>query len=120
MPQRLLIVDDNVDAAESLAVLLEIQGHTLMAVGSASEALVTIQTFKPDVMLIDIGLPETDGYALAQQLNDQSYSRTLRKIALTGYGQAEDKQRALEVGFDAHLVKPVDIATLERAIAGLL
>lgn len=120
MPQRVLIVDDNVDAAKSLAVLLEMQGHTLMTVDSASEALVTIQTFKPDVMLIDIGLPETDGYALAQQLNDQSYSRTLRKIALTGYGQAEDKQRALEVGFDAHLVKPVDIATLERAIAGLL
>lgn len=117
-PRRILIVDDNVDAAHSLAELLQMQGHTLQAVHSAREALTSIDTFEPDVMLIDIGLPEMDGYALATQLGTTPRGRMTRKIAVTGYGQAEDRQRALDVGFDEHLAKPVDLRRLEEAIAG--
>ena len=116
---RILLVDDNVDAAQSLAMLLEMQGHVLLAVHSAGEALASIDAFKPDVMLIDIGLPDIDGYELVQQLGAMPAGRTSRKIALTGYGQPEDRQRSLTVGFDAHLVKPVNLPMLERAIAGL-
>ncbi len=119
-PCRVFVVDDNVDAADSLAMLLEMQGHTSMAVHSAREALERIESFQPDVMLIDIGLPDIDGYELVKRLRDRPQWRELRKVALTGYGQAEDKRRALEAGFHAHLVKPVDVPTLERALSGLL
>lgn len=114
---RILLVDDNVDAAESLAMLLEMKEHTVMAVHSALEALACVESFKPDLMLIDIGLPDMDGYELVQQISKLPTSRVLPKIALTGYGQPEDKQRALKVGFDAHLVKPVNLHILERTIA---
>lgn len=117
--RRILIVDDNVDAAESLVALLEMHGHTLMAVHSAREALGSIEGFRPDVMLIDIGLPGIDGYALVRLLDEVPAARNSRKIAITGYGQAEDRQRALDVGFDEHLTKPVAIQTLEQTIARL-
>jgi PAS domain S-box-containing protein len=115
---RVLIVDDNVDAADTLVMIMGILGHDCMAVHSAQEALSTIDTFKPDIMLIDIGLPDINGYELVQQIGKLPMGRDLRKIALTGYGQPEDKQRALEAGFDEHLVKPVEIDILERAIGG--
>lgn len=118
-PRRIMIVDDNVDAAESLAALLDMQGHILIAVHSAHEALASVESFRPDVMLIDIGLPEMDGYELVQQLGVSPFGRETRKIAVTGYGQAEDRQRALNVGFDEHLVKPVAIQTIEEAISRL-
>jgi CheY-like chemotaxis protein len=82
----------------------------------ASEALDAVATFKPDVVLLDIGLPELDGYEVAQRL--RASGSTVRLIALTGYGQAEDVQRTRAAGFDAHLVKPVDFAALERAGCG--
>ena len=118
--RRILVVDDNVDAAETVVALLEMQGHVPLAVYSAREALARVKTFKPDVMVIDIGLPEMDGYELVRQLAESPLGREIRKIAVTGYGQPEDKRRALEVGFDEHLVKPVDIRALEQAIAGNL
>ena len=117
---RILVVDDNVDAAESLAMLLEMQGHIVMAVHSAREALACIESFKPDVMLIDIGMPDMNGYELVRQLGKLPLDANLRKIALTGYGQPDDKQRAIDVGFDAHLVKPVDLDILEQTIADFL
>ena len=117
--RRVLVVDDNVDAAATVVMLLEMQGHVPMAVHSADEALTQINTFKPDVMLIDIGLPDMDGYELVRQLRKSPSTQALRKIALTGYGQPADKQRALANGFDEHLVKPVEIDALERAIARL-
>ena len=117
-PRRVLVVDDNVDAAETLVMLLELQGHTLMAVHNAHEALAKVDAFKPDVMLIDIGLPDVDGYGLVQKLREKPSNQNLRKIALTGYGQPEDKQRALDAGFDDHVIKPVDMQALERLMAG--
>ena len=99
-------------------MLLEMLGHTVMAVHTAAETLANVESFKPDVMLIDIGLPEINGYELVKLLAKLPLSPDVRKIALTGYGQPEDRQHALDVGFDAHVVKPVDIETLERAITG--
>ncbi len=118
-PRRILVVDDNVDAAQSLLVLLELHGHTVMAVHDASEALACLGAFTPDLMLVDIGLPDIDGYALAQQIDASPQGRQVRKIAVTGYGQPEDRQRALQSRFAAHMVKPVDIDALVRTIAAV-
>ena len=117
-PMRILIVDDNVDAAETLLMITDMLGHVSLAVHSAQEALSSIESFKPDIMLIDIGLPDMDGYQLAQQIAKLPLDKNVRKIALTGYGQPDDKQRAFDVGFDEHLVKPVEMEKLEWAING--
>lgn len=117
-PRRVLIVDDNADSADSLSMLLEFQGHATHVAYGARDALACIEDFKPEVGLLDIGLPEMDGYELAKRLRAMS-AHPMRLIALTGYGQTEDAQRAIAAGFDHHLVKPVDLQALERALAGL-
>jgi CheY-like chemotaxis protein len=94
---------------------LRLDGHESLAVYGGKEALDAVATFKPDVVLLDIGLPELDGYEVAQCL--RASGSTVRLVALTGYGQAEDVQRTRAAGFDAHLVKPVDFAALERVVA---
>jgi PAS domain S-box-containing protein len=116
--RRVLIVDDNADAAESLAMLLAFQGHETQVAYSAGEALACIGSFGPEVALLDIGLPQMSGYELAVRLRALPHMSALRLIALTGYGQLEDQQRALASGFDAHMIKPVDLEALERVIAG--
>jgi len=98
---------------------LSIQGHTTQVAYSGEEALQRAVDFQPDVGLLDIGLPEMNGYKLAQKLRALDRPNGLRLIALTGYGQADDRERALTAGFDHHLVKPVDLALLERTLAGL-
>jgi PAS domain S-box-containing protein len=118
-PRRVLIVDDNVDAANSLSMLLALQGHEIRVAYGAKEALASVGAFRPEVALVDIGLPEMDGYELAQRLRALPEASGLRLIAVTGYGQSEDQQRAMAAGFDAHLVKPVDLSALERALAGM-
>ncbi len=116
-PRRVLIVDDNVDAANSLCVLLNMKGHETRAVYGAKEALEYAASSKLDLVLLDIGLPVMNGYELARRLRAIPQSHALRIIALTGYGQAEDHERARAAGFDGHLVKPVDLTALERALA---
>ncbi|MBV9316200.1 MAG: PAS domain S-box protein, partial [Gammaproteobacteria bacterium] len=117
--RRVLVVDDNADAANSLAVLLQLQGHETHAVYSGHEALECIESFRPHVALIDIGLPKMNGYELAQRLRSGAGPAQLRLVAITGYGQAHDRARGQSAGFDTHLVKPVDLPALERAIAGI-
>jgi PAS domain S-box-containing protein len=117
-PRRVLIVDDNVDAATSLSMLLAFQGHETRVAYSAKDALASVEVFRPEVALLDIGLPEMDGYDLAKRLRAMQQAPGLRLIALTGYGQAEVRLRVLAAGFDAHLVKPVELSALERALAG--
>jgi len=117
--RRILIVDDNEDAANSLAALLNHKGHETRAAYNGWDALALLDAFLPDVALLDIGLPAMDGYEVAQHLRARSDLKGLRLIALTGYGQAEDRARAKATGFDDHLVKPVDIAALERTFAAL-
>ena len=108
------MVDDNADAADSLAALLQLDGHRVRAVYSAAEALAAVRSAKPAIVLLDIGLPEMDGYQVAREIRATTHG--IRLIALTGYGQAEDIARTRAAGFDAHLVKPVDFEALERAI----
>jgi PAS domain S-box-containing protein len=112
--QRVLIVDDNSDAADSLALFLELEDHQTMAVYTAETALLQAELFAPHVVLLDIGLPRMDGYEVARRLRAKSTS--LRLIALTGYGQDEDKQRTAAAGFDAHLTKPVDMTALKNSL----
>jgi PAS domain S-box-containing protein len=116
-PRRVLVVDDNTDAANSLAILLSLQGHDTKAVYSGSEALDLVNSFKPDVAFIDIGLPGINGYDLAARLRDREDLAGLRLVAVTGYGQAADRERVRAAGFDEHLVKPVDLPAFELALA---
>jgi two-component system, chemotaxis family, CheB/CheR fusion protein len=114
--QRILIVDDNVDSAESMALLLQLNGHEVMFVQDGSAALALSSTFHPKVILLDIGLPGLDGYSVAQKLRKQPETRDVMLIALTGYGQPEDRERSKAAGFDYHLVKPVDHNAIENLI----
>jgi len=97
---------------------LELSGHETASVYSAAEALSRVTVFRPDTVLLDIGLPEMDGYEVAQHIRDLPGLRDIRLIAVTGYGRLEDRQRAREAGFDDHLVKPVDLMDLEQSLAG--
>jgi PAS domain S-box-containing protein len=116
VPKRIFIVDDNVDAADTLALLLQLEGHEVQAVHTAAAALERIEAFMPDVAFIDIGLPQMDGYELVRRLRKQRALATVKLIALTGYGQADDRRRVHEAGFADHLIKPVSISALERAL----
>jgi signal transduction histidine kinase len=113
---RILVVDDNVDAALMLCEYLSAQGHAVAVAHDGPHALDQARDLHPDVALLDIGLPVMDGYELARLLRETSAG--LRLIALTGYGQAADRERSIEAGFDAHLVKPVDLEVLDRVVAG--
>jgi signal transduction histidine kinase/ActR/RegA family two-component response regulator len=112
-----MVVDDNEDAARALGEALEFQGHEVKVVFSAPEALALAARFRPDVGLLDIGLPGMDGYELAVRLREQPGGESLRLIAVTGYGQDSDRRRAAEAGFDHHLTKPVDLARLDTLLA---
>jgi signal transduction histidine kinase/CheY-like chemotaxis protein len=111
-PRRVLIVEDNADAREGLRLLLSYAGHEVEAAEDASSALDKLQSFRPEIALIDIGLPGADGYDLARTARQTPEGRATYLVALTGYGQAEDREKALAAGFDAHLTKPVDPAKL--------
>jgi signal transduction histidine kinase/DNA-binding response OmpR family regulator len=113
---RVLVVDDNHDAAQATAVLLELAGHEVKAVGDGHDALNSAPVFAPHVVLLDIGLPRLDGYAVARQLRMLDETSSACLIALTGYGQPADRGRAKEAGFDHHLTKPADPDELLRLI----
>jgi signal transduction histidine kinase len=113
--RRVLIVDDNVDAADSLALLLKMDGHVAESVYDPSDALERVGEFDPEVILLDIGLPVMDGYEVARRLRE--IGNKARLVALTGYGQAKDVERAREAGFDSHLVKPVELPALVKELS---
>ena len=115
--RRVLVVDDNADAAESIAMVLRLGGHEVKVVTEAGEAIASARVFDPHVAILDIGLPGLDGYELAGRLRKDADHDQLVLIALTGYGQRQDRERAAEAGFDYHFVKPVDTSELEAAIA---
>jgi signal transduction histidine kinase/DNA-binding response OmpR family regulator len=116
-PMRILIVDDNADAAHSLAMLLETGGHEIRLCYEGKSALQEAESFCPDVVLLDIGLPGMDGLQVAQGLRNRPLQPQPILVALTGYGQAEDQRRSREAGFDHHLVKPADPETLMALLA---
>jgi signal transduction histidine kinase/CheY-like chemotaxis protein len=115
--QRLLVVDDNADAAQTLATLLSLHGQDVRAVFSAQEALQIVQQWPPDVAVLDIGLPDLNGYELCRRIRAQSWGAQPLLIACTGWGQKEDIDRAHQAGFDFHLVKPVDPNSVLRLLA---
>jgi two-component system CheB/CheR fusion protein len=118
-PMRVLVVDDNKDGAESLALMLRLWGHEVSLAYDGSTALRRVQAEQPDVVLLDIGLPGIDGYQVAKRVRAQPALQRTVLVAMTGFGQDEDRRRSSEAGFDDHLVKPVDIATLERLLQSL-
>jgi signal transduction histidine kinase len=117
VPRTILIVDDNADSADSLAMILNLSGHTAESVYGGADALDRAVALNPEVILLDIGLPGMDGYQVAQRLRDRGHRARL--VALTGYGQPEHVRRAQAAGFDAHLVKPVDVQQLLHALNGI-
>jgi CheY-like chemotaxis protein len=114
--RRVLIVDDNVDAAESLGLLLAALGHQIQLAYDGVQALSKVATFRPEIVLLDIGLPHMNGYEVARRIKGACGGDGPQLIALTGWGQDEDRRQAREAGFDHHLTKPVEIAVL----AGLI
>jgi two-component system CheB/CheR fusion protein len=116
-PLRMLVVEDNPDAAESLLMLLALKGHRVTAVPDGLAALAAARAERPDVLLVDIGLPGIDGYEVARRIREDPDSGDPLLVALTGYGRDEDRRRALAAGFDQLLVKPVDLGRLDAVIA---
>jgi CheY-like chemotaxis protein len=116
--RTVLVVDDNVDAAMLLADLLSARGYETQIAHDAPAVLRLGADEVPDIALVDIGLPAMDGYELARRLREQPAWRGVTMLAVTGYGQNTDRERSKEAGFDQHLVKPIDLATLERYLPG--
>jgi PAS domain S-box-containing protein len=115
--RRVLVVDDNVDAAESIAMILRLTGYDVRCVYDGPSVLETARGYRPDVVVLDIGLPGMSGYEVAQQLRRQPGFERIPLVAVTGYGQEEDRRRCLEAGFDIHLTKPVDPQALQAFVA---
>jgi PAS domain S-box-containing protein len=118
--QRVLVVDDNRDGAEMIATLLAAAGHDVRVANDPSEALLGLDAFTPQVAILDIGLPVMDGYALGEELRARLGRRAPILIALTGYGQEQDRRRSQDAGFAVHLVKPIDAETLVRLVDALV
>jgi PAS domain S-box-containing protein len=118
VPRRVLVVDDNQDAAESLMVILEEMGHDVRTLTDGHKVQETARTFRPHVVLLDISLPDISGFEIAEELR-RGVDRDVCLIALTGYGQEEYRRRSREAGFDHHWVKPLDLVSLERVLASL-
>lgn len=116
---RILVVDDNRDAADNLAMVLRLMGHNVLTAYDGVEAVQAAATFHPDVVLLDIGMPKMNGYEAARHIREQTWGRRIVLISLTGWGQEEDKRRATEVGFHHHLTKPVDTGVLEKLLEGI-
>ena len=107
------------DSAESLTILLSLAGHETQTAFDGLEAMEAAATFKPDVILLDIGLPKLNGYEVARKIREQPWGQTMVLVALTGWGQEEDRRRSREAGFNHHLTKPVDPLDLTRLLARL-
>jgi CheY-like chemotaxis protein len=116
---RVLVVDDNADAAETLAMLLEHWGHDVKLAVDGPTAVETAAAQHPDVVLLDIGLPGMSGYEVAEQIRANAALSDTVLVAMTGYGQAEDKKRSRQAGFTLHLVKPVEPPLLQKLLSSL-
>lgn len=112
----MLVVDDNHDAADTLAMLLRLSGQDVRTAYSGAEALEKAQAQGPDMILLDIGMPGMDGYEVARRVRQQPGLESVTMVALTGWGQEDDRRRTKEAGFDHHLVKPVEPEALARLL----
>jgi CheY-like chemotaxis protein len=116
-PRRILVVDDNRDSADSSALLLQMLGYEVRSAYDGEEAIDAAAQFRPDVVLLDIGMPKLNGYDVCRFLRKQPWGREMIIIALTGWGQEDDRRRTDEAGFDHHMVKPVDPRALMTLLA---
>ncbi|WP_439632295.1 hybrid sensor histidine kinase/response regulator [Gemmata sp.] len=117
--RRVLVVDDNVDAADSLGQLIELLGHEARTAHDGEAGVAAAEAFRPDVILMDIGMPKLNGYDACRRIRQQPRGKTVIVVAQTGWGQDDDKRKSLDAGFDFHMVKPVDPAALMQLLAGL-
>ncbi|HET7809643.1 MAG TPA: response regulator [Steroidobacteraceae bacterium] len=115
-PRRIVIADDNEDSAQSFAMLLSFSGHEVKVAHDGAEALDAVRNFRPDVAFLDIGMPVLTGYEVAQAVRAEPWGNEVTLIAVTGWGQPDDKQRAHTAGFDRHLVKPIDPDEVDRLL----
>jgi CheY-like chemotaxis protein len=113
---RVLVVDDNADATKSLSMLLRILGHEVFSAHDGPTGLEAAELHRPDVALLDIGLPKMTGYEVARRIREQPWGKGMRLVALSGWGQEEDRRRSQEAGFDVHLTKPAEPSDIERAL----
>jgi CheY-like chemotaxis protein len=116
---RILVVDDNGDSAKSLARLLKITGNATHVAHDGLEAVDAAQQFRPDVVLLDIGLPRLNGFDACRRIREQPWGKNMVLVALTGWGQDEDRRKSKDAGFDHHMVKPVDYDVLMNLLASL-
>jgi CheY-like chemotaxis protein len=114
---RVLVIDDNVDTAQTLAMLLKTSGHDVRTAYTGPTALEAALDYRPNVVLLDIGLPGLDGYEVAKRIRQQPVLHDIVLVALTGYGQETERQRSQEAGFDHHLVKPAEFSKVQRILA---
>lgn len=117
---KILVVDDNHDAADACAMLLEASGHQVQTAYTGRGALQLANTLRPHALLLDIGLPDMDGYTLAQQVRGTAWGHEAVLVAVTGWGQEQDRLQATQAGFDQHLVKPLSAETVESLLHSLL
>ncbi len=117
--RRILVADDNNDALESLATLLQLSGHEVYTAANGAVALESAEQHRPEVVLLDIGMPKLDGYEVARRIRAQPWGQRITLVALTGWGQDSDRRRSQEAGFDSHLVKPLDLDKLTELLAAL-
>ena len=117
--RRILIVDDNRDSADSLAMLLEITGNKTFVAHDGDEAIAAVEKHRPEVVLLDIGLPKLSGHEVCRRVREQPWGKDIVVIALTGWGQEEDRRKSQEAGFDSHLVKPVNYDELLELLGSL-
>ena len=116
--RKVLVTDDNEDAANALSMLVEELGGSSRTAYNATIGLQVVKDFQPDTVLLDIGMPKIDGYETCRQLRQEPSLKNIIIVAVSGWGQSQDKQRALDAGFDAHLTKPVDPKALAHVLAG--
>jgi signal transduction histidine kinase/CheY-like chemotaxis protein len=117
--RRVLVVDDNADSAQTLAMVLDVMGHQTRLANDGLEAVRIAQEFQPDIVLLDIGMPRLNGYEACRQIREQAWATAVIIIAVTGWGQDDDRRRSKEAGFDLHLVKPLDPLVVERMMRDL-
>ena len=118
-PLRILIVDDNPDSTASLSMLLDMVGNETRTADDGLNAVIAAEEFLPDVVLLDIGLPKLNGYEACRRIREQHWGKNMVLVAVTGWGQDEDRRKSREAGFDAHLVKPIDYAALTQLLASI-
>jgi CheY-like chemotaxis protein len=117
--RRILVADDNEDSALSMAMMLKIMGNDVRMARDGVEAVEAAKEFRPEMILLDIGMPRMNGYDACRRIREMDFGRDVIIVALTGWGQDEDKRRSKEAGFDRHLIKPIDPEAIEKLLAVL-